>query len=728
MKEQKKLKRKAIIAMIAMTIFTMFTIMVTPAQAGLISFLQDIESALDYSGIDIPEVIPISTIIDWLVAMASSCSQIVADAFFKAMAHSFSPSFVTIIELQEMKDVGPGMTLDYVQPTKEQVFGTYFFIYIWSMAALIGHVIATLLFLYNIILMICGKAEAIKDTPASLLLRYILVEIGIFLSKEIVYYAMDFVSNLWQHYIVLSSSGELLSFHTLFPNDINAKAEVVDGEFSFLGLTFKAVQTILPIMENLIMPIVMILLVFKFCKAILHLYLEVMERYFVLIIMSVCFPAALATLTSNQTKNIMGSYMRMFFCQCFVMFANMAFIKVFILIGVGWVQSIFNIFAAFAYIKVCQRLDSYMMAMGLNVAQTGGGLGGSILGSLSGLASTGMMLARGFNGASGSNRGLSTDAYNKAVSNNDFATAQKIASSNGTAFSERQFAEATKRVGVAKAEACTVDVGNGTLNEAFTKAGVTTAYMDNLSNANLDMEKISKIQNMGDGVTSRFMDEDGNVIASMDKNGRVYSKYDDNGEMDYIRESAKFKNQERDIQNKAMELCAADHPDEVWLGNEDAWYSVTDAEREQYLTDARDAYFADNDSLSYPGDTYAPSIDLTQFESDGYSNIAWENKLSPTSDSGYWEGSISATSISTGEKITMNIGVYDNVYHPDMATAKDSMSNLHTGEYRTCSNNRNLTIHKSNVSEKNPIANDMTRKAFGKMEQKTTPKLPKLPK
>lgn len=120
------------------------------------------------------------------------------------------------------------------------------------------------------------------------------------------------------------------------------------------------------------------------------LLLEVVERYVVVGILCYTSPLAYSMGASKNTSPVFKSWCRMVGSQLLLLVMNVWFLRAFnssvghyisnggaLTSGQG---SIFLwLFCAIAFLKVAQRFDSYLASIGLNVAQTGSGLGMELL-------------------------------------------------------------------------------------------------------------------------------------------------------------------------------------------------------------------------------------------------------------------------------------------------------------------------------------------------------------
>ncbi len=157
------------------------------------------------------------------------------------------------------------------------------------------------------------------------------------------------------------------------------------------------------------------------------LLLEVVERYVVVGVLCYTSPLAYCMGASKSTSPVFKSWCRMVGSQLLLLVLNVWFLRAFNssvgqYIGNGGALSsgkgsIFLwLFCALAFLKTAQKFDSYLAAMGLNVAQTGSTMGMEMLmaarvltGGMGGVRSAGGMF-RGANAAGGAIGGATNTA------------------------------------------------------------------------------------------------------------------------------------------------------------------------------------------------------------------------------------------------------------------------------------------------------------------------------
>ena len=120
------------------------------------------------------------------------------------------------------------------------------------------------------------------------------------------------------------------------------------------------------------------------------LLLEVVERYIVVGVLCYTSPLAYSMGASQSTSQVFKSWCRMVGSQLLLLIMNVWFLRAFNssvghYVGAGGALtnghgSVFLwLFCALAFLKTAQRFDAYLASIGLNVAQTGTGLGFELL-------------------------------------------------------------------------------------------------------------------------------------------------------------------------------------------------------------------------------------------------------------------------------------------------------------------------------------------------------------
>lgn len=239
---------------------------------------------------------------------------------------------------------------------------------IFSFSQKFGIAIATTLTLFFLFLCMLGQSKQIKDKPIHIIAKYMFSLVLITCSFSITYKLMSLFGTMWESFIMTSDSEHFAFSHISF---------VCDGllsdspEYHILGILVDYAKFAL---GKFIFYMFGIFLIWKLFKQFLRLYMECAERYFVLTMMTLFFPAIVPCIVSNSTSNVILSYIYMFFSQGFLLLVNGLFIKIYVVgfITGWWTSDIFGYICAIVFVKFATKIDFYMNSLGLNVAQTGG--------------------------------------------------------------------------------------------------------------------------------------------------------------------------------------------------------------------------------------------------------------------------------------------------------------------------------------------------------------------
>lgn len=166
--------------------------------------------------------------------------------------------------------------------------------------------------------------------------------------------------------------------------DVNVAAE----DFTFAGIEqalesgLTTIVSVVSVIGLLLLLILEISLGWNYFK----LLLETVERYIVVGVLCYTSPLAFSMGASKATNPVFRSWCRMVGSQLLLLVMNVWFLRGFAtsvgqFVGNGGALTnghgnIFLwLFCAIAFLKTAQKFDSYLAAMGLNVAQTGSGMG-----------------------------------------------------------------------------------------------------------------------------------------------------------------------------------------------------------------------------------------------------------------------------------------------------------------------------------------------------------------
>lgn len=236
------------------------------------------------------------------------------------------------------------------------------------------------------------------EEPWGLVLRSSLFAILIYFAKPIFLYVLDIARAPYTALMDVAMTGEDFSF-------AGVEAVLKNGLVQYVS-NMSVVGAILQI-------ILIIALGWNYFK----LLLEVVERYIVVGILCYTSPLAYSMGGSKATGQVFKSWCRMVGSQLLLLVMNVWFLRAF---NTSVAQYVVNggalsngkgnvflwLFCAIAFLKTAQRFDAYLASIGLNVAQTGSGMGMELL--MAARVVTGM--GSGLRSAAGAFRGGSGGA------------------------------------------------------------------------------------------------------------------------------------------------------------------------------------------------------------------------------------------------------------------------------------------------------------------------------
>ena len=216
-----------------------------------------------------------------------------------------------------------------------------------------------------------GGPITAAENPWALILRGGLFAVLIAFAKPIFLYILEIVRAPYTALMDLPNGKETFTF-------VGIENILKNGGINFVSD--------MSVVGAILVTILLIALGWNYFK----LLLEVVERYVVVGVLCYTSPLAYSMGASKTTAQVFKSWCRMVGSQLLMLLMNVWFLRAFNssvgqYIANGGVLtngqgSIFLwLFCAVAFLKTAQRFDSYLASIGLNVAQTGSGLGMELL-------------------------------------------------------------------------------------------------------------------------------------------------------------------------------------------------------------------------------------------------------------------------------------------------------------------------------------------------------------
>lgn len=354
------------------------------------------------------------------------------------------------------------------------------------------------------------------ENPWSLLIRSALFALLIGFAKPIFLYVLEIAKAPYTVLMNLPNGRETFTF-------VGIENILRNGVINLLSA--------ISVVGEILVLILMIALGWNYFK----LLLEVVERYVVVGVLCYTSPLAYSIGASKATNQVFKSWCRMVGSQLLLLVMNVWFLRAFnssvgqyvanggaLTNGKG---SIFLwLFCAIAFLKTAQRFDSYLASIGLNVAQTGSGLGFELLMAarvVTGAGGSFMRAGHAFAGAGasgGASGGFMTGLANKFNGNSYVRDAviqggQKMGMGGSIGFFGRMFGGMAARNGATLNSNSISSVATKTPNLSG-KIGGDIAdrslgnYMPHLQGQNLTGTEIS-----GGKITTKEIGADGKETA-----------------------------------------------------------------------------------------------------------------------------------------------------------------------------------------------------------------------
>lgn len=146
----------------------------------------------------------------------------------------------------------------------------------------------------------------------------------------------------------------------------------LDAEGGILGI---AIFTALPFALKPFVVLIALIIAWPIIKQFFRYLLEMVERYLQVCITSFFGPAVVSTIILPSTRNIAAAYVRMLFGQMFILCTNSIFLKGAVLIIMSNSNhSLLKYIFTIGYLRIIQRIDYFLMSIGLNIPQSFGGI------------------------------------------------------------------------------------------------------------------------------------------------------------------------------------------------------------------------------------------------------------------------------------------------------------------------------------------------------------------
>ena len=342
---------------------------------------------------------PLASMKDWL----DSVQVTVANWVVKNLSDLLSPD-ITLIGRISNNDysIGDRSTV-YTSIVGDGMAITKTF---WIVGVVLGITLATLLTFYNAIMLVAGRAQAIKENPITVLAKYVIYFFFIAGSATFINFFIDEFSTLWSTTIngVIDQGG--LEAAT-------AGGSLLINPLALLGLSLWPGGWFIA----LLVVILQVVLFFKILFGFFNMFKNYFEKYLLFMILLCLSPFFVATLVSNTMRQSFSNYVRMIMGQFISMLINFLMIMLFFSM---WFQGAFTSFigviVAFSFLKLSKNIDRYISMTGLNVAQNVANVGRGLLANAANLIRSveGLSRASGVVGSGIANRLMADGQYERA--------------------------------------------------------------------------------------------------------------------------------------------------------------------------------------------------------------------------------------------------------------------------------------------------------------------------
>ncbi|MDD3138642.1 MAG: hypothetical protein PHX08_06695 [Lachnospiraceae bacterium] len=249
---------------------------------------------------------------------------------------------------------------------------------------IMGCILATSIFLFQLLIMLKARKGELRNTPWSLLARFIISMVLVtVIGVQLPAVAVNITSDVW--HIMRENTSDIdtdidtsTAINESYMGD-GSDANIAERQKTssiWLGILDIANQYKDGIYYTIVFPFIYCFLMITVLMSIFKLLMVIIERYVIMNVMARMFPVVAATYTSSTTSNILTSYSKMFISQLFLVSMSLFFSQGFVYICMAESGKNFTTFMGIcfvlAYLRCAEKIDSYISALGINVAQAGG--------------------------------------------------------------------------------------------------------------------------------------------------------------------------------------------------------------------------------------------------------------------------------------------------------------------------------------------------------------------
>ena len=248
--------------------------------------------------------------------------------------------------------------------------------------------------------------EGTGETPLQIVFTTLIAGILIFFGPTLIRVFENLFNKFYSFILQMNIDGAAIDPQTQFDAIFSGAISTFDAtdatELAATGgMSAITAQGDFSITSLLIGLIFSLLIMYEFVMFIL----EAVERYVVLGVLFYFSPLAFAMAGTKNTRNVFSSWCRMFASQMFLMITNVVFFRLFLqaqyafattynkifemmggasnaglqTVSISVAATMLYFFMLYAILHVATKMDTYMATLGLSTAQTGRGLGQSMV-------------------------------------------------------------------------------------------------------------------------------------------------------------------------------------------------------------------------------------------------------------------------------------------------------------------------------------------------------------
>ena len=280
--------------------------------------------------------------------------------------------------------------------------------------ALIGFVLAIIIFVLNLFSLGLGDVVDVKESPMVMVARFGIALLLVGYSNSIISLFLTVTGNIW---------------YALFSSSIVSGSAPIESAGTLLADVFFSSITAIP---NMIVSIICAIIVIK---RLLSYLVDMISSYLMIVFLYMLLPACAGTFASKKT-DVLGAYFRMLISTYVLTLTKIVMFRFALLAVTSGIVGgdntliigpINDTLVILAFLELGTRCDGVLKGIGLSPASTGGRLLDSISGGVRSMINDATMPMRMARLAGGYAHGVGNRAMNNAMTKGNLADAGKAA-------------------------------------------------------------------------------------------------------------------------------------------------------------------------------------------------------------------------------------------------------------------------------------------------------------